>query len=486
MRFKTLLEVIVARTKMSFLTNLYAATKTIENQGPTTATSELNVTTPRFYNSTWETLPVGLSEGATSEQLSIRNIIAPPTQSKAAGVNLTQIHEKPINSTYTSAQLQRVYWNRHRHNLLTQFYWSGYLPTIYHNLHETDTFEKGNFPDSVRQDLANRQKVVQNPLVMNRFGKVPGLTHIVKYMILDFENYNPFHFTIPTGRPKLVQQQAMLRQFEGLDREMPDRLVTPTVRVPNERDTYYFNSKQIPYGSRIDFDLCKGLTPYNIAQFIIATEDFSHRKLTPVLLLGGMGAGKTESLVEVFRNWPGATKRAYSFQDKDQLYSRSEASCPCERIKSFSDIRPGQFDRKISTFPALILIDETQFSDALTFAQLYEDCKRYNCKIVMGGIPYDLNCQTWPGHKEIIGSKHRHLLRMHDECQICNEVKSELSAKIRSRPTKIFRDEMAPKEQWVSCCILCSLRYFPYYEVNDRKLEHQAEETTDDPMSFGI
>ena len=359
-------------------------------------------------------------------------------------------------------------WHDRKMKIAQGLHYGGMTPTMFCDLEVTETFENDVIPRRVRRDVQGRKKTCQQEFVADEDGIIRGLTGIVQHLSLGFTNYNPFFFHSPTGKPTADQAREIQRITKEYDIKHPVTDPATIVQIPNNKGEYIFGRDNVNQ-SRVDYEVAKNVSAKNLAAAIIAGEAYNTRKLLPLLVLAGMGGGKSATLYEIFANWPGgATRKAFSFQDKAHIRSRNGNSMPCDKIEKFSDIKIENIQRRNSNFPALFVFDESQFADEDSLEEFLRQCVRCNIKVVMAGISYDLGCEEWKAHKLFRNMKHRHIYRLHCSCQICNEVGTEMSAQLRSRPVEVFYEDMEPKAQWIRTCVACSFRYFPYCWVSKR------------------
>jgi|ETNmetMinimDraft_31_1059906.scaffolds.fasta_scaffold00448_1 thymidine kinase len=338
------------------------------------------------------------------------------------------------------------------------------VPTPALTLPASMVFLEGSNPDEVCEDLWRRHLFGHKPHIRASAGIIPGIT---EFRFSDYRIYDPFHFGESVGLPDYIEKEIIRSTLRAIDLRLSRSMETICLMVPDANNVFFWQEHS-PDTPRVDLHLAYDVKSGEIANCILGMELHICRKLIPVLIVGGMKSGKSATIMDLYDRWPApATKVAYTFSG-NCISSRSGRVLDATRIKTFGDIIVAKIRRSKCNFPALIIIDEMQFGDPETLEIFLEECQWYNIKVILSGIPYNLRSQVWPAVALFKQSFFRTVLYIHSQCEICGEITPELNSQLRKRPTFVFQEDLPEKTQWITTCIPCSTRYFPYCHVSNK------------------
>ena len=353
-------------------------------------------------------------------------------------------------------------YNKRAKELQLQWCASGITPTSELVLPADLEFSGEENPSEISEDL--RLRVFLHYEYFLRVGTEP-ISGICSLDFTAYALYDPFEFKEEVGVPGPAEKCRIVLTLSKIMVEITPDLRLYQMYCPDENNAFRWSDMRNSLG-RVDINIAQSVDPDEVARLIMFQELWLKRKLLPVLIEGGMKSGKSAALLSVFRLWPvRATRAAFTFGDEPVIESRNGGLICCTKIKKFSDINLSKIRRSNCNFPMLLAIEEVQFGDPESLGFLLAEAELYNAKVVMAGIPVNLEQKVWPVCGRFKEFHTRVLLRLFSSCEICRQVTPNMTAQLRHRPTQICLSDMRLKKQWISCCHVCAVRYFPYCEV---------------------
>ena len=336
-------------------------------------------------------------------------------------------------------------WEHRKWDLMTRHYNRGFTPTKFCEIPPTATFLTEKWPSTIREDLFARVPMIEEPNEIQEGQQIPGLSD----------------FKIPDIPREIFQATS----FADTDRVFNTR--ESTVTVPGADGCVNLEDSRMVNYSKQRYEIAKGTTPADVARLAVATQYYrtryySNQGPATFLILGGMAIGKTTICYHTFHLWPNQNRRAYSFQAGSEIPSRSGLDLNYTTIKTYDEIKFDTGTVPDPQFPGIMIIDEAQFAPAGAFEEFRKRATLAGFTIMLAAIPYDLNCRPWAPNVEVENTEGRVIFSLHGRCDLCSEIKSDLSAQLRDRPTQRPYSSLKPKEQWMTCCVFCCMRYFPF------------------------
>ena len=329
-------------------------------------------------------------------------------------------------------------WEQSRVKYMKQLYKSKRTTTLFYEIRDTDKFLGGSLPVGVKADLEDRKPITVQERRVDRGFRISELKrYFAGSWKSELGKYNSLGFKDPVLS---FNEEVRILQLPGEDGK--------------------FNPQSFSCdSSRIDWEVALNIDPVDVAMVIQVLEYYSIAKLGPVLVLAGMGGGKTAIAIQLINSWPGQT-HCFSFHDSEQIVSRNGSRKPCKQIERWTDIPVASLKHGGAKFPDAIIVDEFQFGDTESFESFYQVCREFNFKLIVLGLCYNLENRLWEMVEQFLARSNRQVFRLTMRCEVCREASTEMTAQLRDNPVSRQIESLKPKRQWVTVCRFCAFRYF--------------------------
>ena len=286
--------------------------------------------------------------------------------------------------------------------------------------------------------------------------------NILNKNIQKFDNFTPRTDVPEDDSPDKLEDMDPEAFWIDVEYKVPDILMyldTPEEKAkfgqyPDEITKNFLRNNVAPIPS-----LIMGLADIPTPQTIISMELHTFRKLIPVVLLGGVRAGKSRALRDLYHSWPAKSgKKIYTF-NPEGLPDSVGGSLAATQIFKFNDIVVENTQETGSSFPALIVIDSIQLGVPDDMFVFLERCQWHKIKVVMSGVPSTM--RAWAPIAFFKQSYIRTVLYARGECEVCGSIFPELSSQLGKKPAIRLHESLPEISHAIVTCIPCSNRFFP-------------------------